>query len=191
MLSGPRGVRTAPRDDDSRRDLPTLMAQDVSKPSSWMSSRWWRRHSPSARCRHPLSRLWRIVPISACSWQPCNGTSALTRSRCSSRRGHVVMGGWLLVRDGARSVDLSRLLRAQAIRQRAVSARRRRSIDGYDRLAASHWVKASSVGHGGPLRSMLRSSRPARLPLGSSSDVSHRQAATIASTSCRHSRSNP
>jgi len=188
LLSGPRGVRTAPRDDDSRRDLPTLMAQDVSKPSSWMSSRWSRRHSPIARCRRPLSRLWRIVPMSACSWQPCNGTSALTRSRCSSSRGPLL---WLLVRDGARSVDLSRLLRAQAIRQRAVSARRRRSIDGYDRLAASHWVKASSVGHGGPSRSTLRSSRPARLPFGSSSDVSHRQAATIASTSCRHSRSSP
>src|SRR4030095_3757365 len=122
--------------------------------------------------------------------QPGNGTCAHPESLFEQSR-PFVMGDGPWVRDGARSVDLSRLLRAQATSQRAVSARRRRWIDGYDRLLASHWVKASSVGHGGPSRSTLRSSRPAPLPFGSSSYVSHRQAATIASTSCRHSRSNP
>jgi hypothetical protein len=190
LLSGPRGVRTAPRDDDSRRDLPTLMAQDVSKPSSWMSSRWWRRHSLSARCRHPLCRLWRIVPMSACSWQPCNGTSALTRSHCSSSRGPLLWadGSW------SETVPDPSICRAPAGTgdQTASGFSAASALDrGYDRLAASHWVKASSVGHGGPSRSTLRSSRPARLPFGSSSYVSHRQAATIASTSCRHSRSSP
>ena len=46
---------------------------------------------------------------------------------------------------------------------------------------------ASSVGHGGPLRTTLRSSRAARCPFGNWSSTSQRHAATMARTRPRHS----
>ena len=51
-------------------------------------------------------------------------------------------------------------------------------------------ITASSVGHGGPLRRALRSSRAARCPFGSWSSRSQRHAATIARARIRHSRSS-
>ena len=55
-----------------------------------------------------------------------------------------------------------------------------------DRYSAA---RAPSAGHGGPSRSKVRMSRPCWCPLGNSSRTSHRQAATIARTSRRHSSS--
>ena len=56
--------------------------------------------------------------------------------------------------------------------------------------ASSRPYTSSIVGHGGPARRTLTSSRPNATPLGSRSSTSQRHAATIASTSCRQSRSS-
>jgi hypothetical protein len=78
--------------------------------------------------RPPLCRLWRMVPMSACSCQPGNGDCVHPESLFEQSR-PVGMGGWLVVRDGARSVDLSRLLghrRSDSERFSAASALDRR-----------------------------------------------------------------
>lgn len=57
-------------------------------------------------------------------------------------------------------------------------------------IGGDHVVITSSVGHGGPSRSARSNRCPQRIPSGNWSSRSHRQAATIARTRCRHTSSN-
>jgi hypothetical protein len=87
-----------------------------------------------------LTKITHIMPMCACSWQPCNGNCAHPESLFEQSR-PPVMGGWLVVRDGARSVDLSRLLGRF---QRGVRARSM-AMTGYYRVIGSrHRVLATA-----------------------------------------------
>jgi hypothetical protein len=128
---------------------------------------------PSAASTHRAARSSRD-PVVRDARPPAASTRLLRRIGCRRVQRHVSglcspARAWLRTRGQQARLDACRA--------------GLRSVDSYSA------TRAPSAGQGGPSRSTVRMSRPCWCPCGNSSRTSHRQAATMARTSRRHSSS--